>query len=310
MGTACGPSFLLQPFQPAGRHRKYQKMELYKMDWEGCSMKRTPMVILLTAAGILAASAVVGASGLSKKVSGLLRNDVKVVVSGTVTGLTPVFINGKAYLPAREAAAELGYELDWRGKEKVMFLEEKSQIMHNSGVISGVTAMSGGEVSFDFMGRSMNGFDGRIIFKANAHSVLTDEEGKSVGLEALQSGVRVTVEYGPAVLTSNPPQAYVRKLTVGQQRLIREDVIREANVADGDARIVFGTGEGDKYAADLVLNLGKETSVVKADGQSVPWSSLKTGMKVRAYYGPLLLQSMPLQSPADTIVILDETTGK
>jgi hypothetical protein len=268
-------------------------------------MKRSRRILLLTAAGLLAATTAAGAAGLTTKVAGLLRKDVKVAVDGTVTGMEPVFINGKAYLPAREAAAELGYDLSWNGKNKRLDLRNRENIILTPGVIESVTPIEGGQVSFELLGKAFKGNSGRVILHTDAGSSVTDDEGRASSVQALKAGMHVTVEYGPVVTDSVPARAAASKIVTGQLRLVREDVIRDVQLSDGDARIVFGNGEGGTFTPDLVLNLGKETSVSTSDGQSVPWSALTKGMRVRAYYGPALMKSMPPQSPADMLVILE-----
>ncbi len=70
-------------------------------------MKHKKALVILTAVGVLGATAVTGASGLVEKVSGLLRSDIKIVVNGEQTTLQPVYIDGKAYLPVRDAGGVL-----------------------------------------------------------------------------------------------------------------------------------------------------------------------------------------------------------
>lgn len=275
-------------------------------------MKKGRMILMLAAAGLLATTAAAaGAAGLTEKVTGLLRKDVSVVVDGAVTGMQPVFIDGKAYLPAREAAAELGYELTWNAGDKSISLRDQAGVVRDQGVMEKVSEQADGSVSFEFLGKT-SGDNKRIVLHADSRTAVVDAEGKAVDLRQLKPGTSAAVEYGPVVTDSVPPSAEASRITVGPVRLVREDVIGDVQIAEGDARIVFGAANGDQaFTPDLVLNLGKETSVVTPQGQSAPWSELKAGVKVRSYYGPALLKSMPPQSPADIIVILGpEGTAK
>lgn len=270
-------------------------------------MKRGKLVALLVVSGLLAATAAAEAAGLTSKVSGLLRKDVKVVVDGQDSGMEPVFINGKAYLPAREAAEAFGYEVNWNSGNKVLLFNDEANFTQNTGVIDRVTNDGNGAVTIDFLGRSLNGNNGRVILRPSANTSIIDEDGRAVHVEALKSGLHViSVKYGPAVLNSAPPQAHPVSMVVGQQRLIREDVVREVRKTEEEGTsVVFGSGEGSEYSTDLVLNVGKESALVDEQGTSMAWSELKAGARVKFYFGPAVTKSIPPQAPVDTMIVLE-----
>ncbi|WP_123042323.1 stalk domain-containing protein [Cohnella candidum] len=269
--------------------------------------KRIRTVLVLTAAGLLTVTAAAGASGLTSKVSGLLRKDVMVVVGGLDSGMVPVFIDGKAYLPAREVAQKFGYKITWVEEHKVVLLEDESTFFKDNGVITSVEQEGDGRVRFDFLGRSPNDANRRMIFHANAKSsVITDEEGRPAGLDALKPGVHVAVDYGPFVSASLPGSAFAQNIVVGTQRLIREDKLGDIRITDEGTSLILGTGEGNEFHTDLVLNAGKESTVISSKGDPLSWTDLKKGMRIRAYYGPAVSKSIPPQAPIDTIVVLDD----
>lgn len=270
--------------------------------------KRIQSILVLTAAGLLTVTAAAGASGLTSKVSGLLRKDVKVVVGNLDSGMVPVFIDGKAYLPAREVAEKFGYKISWVEEHKVVLLEDESKFLHNNGVITSVEQEGDGRVRFDFLGRSVDGANGRFIIHANTKisSVITDEEGRPAGLDAIKPGIHITVDYGPYVSTTLPASAFAQNIVVGTQRLIREDTLGDIRITDEGTSLVLGNGEGDAYRTDLVLNAGKESMVISSQGDPLSWTDLKKGMRIRAYYGPAVSKSIPPQAPIDTIVVLDD----
>ncbi|WP_164716284.1 stalk domain-containing protein [Paenibacillus whitsoniae] len=51
-----------------------------------------------------------------------LQKDVKIVVNGQDSPLTPVYIDGKAYLPVRDAATKLGYTVNYDEANKEQHL--------------------------------------------------------------------------------------------------------------------------------------------------------------------------------------------
>jgi hypothetical protein len=90
-------------------------------------MQKKKWIIIVTAVGLLGTSAAVGARSLVSKVNGVLHEEVVVSVNGTDTTLHPVYINGKAYLPARDTADALGYSLNWSNAGKEIVLSPKAE---------------------------------------------------------------------------------------------------------------------------------------------------------------------------------------
>ena len=88
-------------------------------------MQKKKLLVIVTAVGLLGTTAAVGASGLVSKVKGVLHKEIVVSVNGTDTEMHPVYIDGKAYLPARDAAAALGYNLNWNSKGKEIEITEQ-----------------------------------------------------------------------------------------------------------------------------------------------------------------------------------------
>jgi hypothetical protein len=98
-----------------------KRKEQYKI------MQKKKWIIIVTAVGLLGTSAAVGARSLVSKVNGVLHEEVVVSVNGTDTTLHPVYIDGKAYLPARDTVDALGYSLNWSNAGKEIVLSPKAE---------------------------------------------------------------------------------------------------------------------------------------------------------------------------------------
>ncbi|MFD2331359.1 stalk domain-containing protein [Cohnella sp. GCM10020058] len=268
-------------------------------------------VILLTAAGILGASAVAGASGLTQKVSGLLRGDIHVSVNGAAYGsIQPVYIDGKAYVPLRDTAGALGYELTWNQQAKQFDLTPKKEeqapvdaYIVSTGVVTDAQTANG-LTSLNVMGKGAAGTFNWIIAKVDKDTVIVDESGAAKTAADLKAGSRVSVEYGPIVALSFPAQSHAAKVTVLGERSIKEDKVGAVNKTDSGWQIQLGSGTGDAAISNLVLNVGADTLIVTSMGEPVKAEDIKVGDKVQAYYGPATTRSIPPQSAADTIVVL------
>ncbi|MFF2483463.1 hypothetical protein [Paenibacillus sp. NPDC058071] len=270
-------------------------------------MYKKKLIVLLTTAGLLGTTAVVGASGLVEKVSGFLHKDVKVVINGENTSLTPVYIDGKAYIQVRDAAANMGYSLHYDAKNKEIELNSKSEeqvdYMRGTGIIVGVSEAGTDQYRIEFLGMGNNAW---VILNVDKSTVIKNAEGKAVLAKDLKAGIQIIAEYGPFMTMSYPGQSAAASITVQAERSIKEDVIQSVKKTDDGWQVAFGETKDGETVTTLVLNAGKETSVLTSQGESVKWEDLKAGAKVRAYYGPIMTRSLPPQSPLFQLVVLSE----
>ncbi|RAP78038.1 hypothetical protein [Paenibacillus montanisoli] len=255
-------------------------------------MNKKKLIIVATVAGLLGTTVAAEASGFLRKVNGMLRGDITVTVDGQETSMEPVFINGKAYLPAKSEADALGYDLRYNAKEKRIEItsreeSEVDKLIPVSGVIETVGYNQQGDVQITVLGRG-----NWIVLTVDKDTALTDQDGKKFAAKNLKAGMEVYAEYGPVVAMSYPGQSHAAKVVVGTERLVREDVIQSVEKTSDGWQVRIG-----KDATAIVLNAGKETSVVDQERQPLEWSALKPGMKVTAYYGPIMTKSLPPISP-------------
>lgn len=271
-------------------------------------MRNKKLMILVTVAGLLGTTAVVGATGLVTKVNGVLHKEVNVSVNGTDTTLHPVYIGGKAYLPAREMATQLGYDLSWANKGKEIEItskgEQAADYIRTMGVIVNVTAVDNGQYRIEVLGKGEYNW---IILYADKDTILTDMDSQAVAAKDLKAGTMITAEFGPIVAMSFPGQSQAHKIVVSNQSLVKEDVIQSVDKTDDGWQVKFGETKDGVTTTTLVLAAGKETSVLTSEGQSVDWADLKAGTKATAYYGPIMTKSLPPQSPLHYLVVAPTT---
>ncbi|MBB6637211.1 stalk domain-containing protein [Cohnella thailandensis] len=281
-------------------------------------MNKKKWVVVATLVGLLGTTAAAQATGVFGKVSGLIRSDIKISVDGQATGMQPVYINGQAYLPVRDEAAALGYEVTYNAGNKTIELnkvpssgslsngtksEEESQYAHISGIVKSVKETEDGQYRLEVLGRGNANW---IILYADKETVIQDSEGKTVAAADLKEGTEINADYGPVVAMSYPGQSHAASITVGLSRLVTDDTIQSIEKSDEGYRVSLGKTENGTKTIDLVLNTGKETFLMNEEGQPVEWKDLKEGAKVRAYYGPITTRSLPPQSPVFYLVVLNE----
>lgn len=270
-------------------------------------MLKKKLVVLATVVGLLGTTAAVGASEILEKVTGIVHKDVKVVVNGANTSLTPVYIDGKAYIPVRDASADLGYEVTYDEAKKEIGLnkikEEAANYMRGTGVIVGIQPTKDGQYRIELLGKGSNAW---VILYADAKTVIKDRSGNVVSADTLKAGTQITAEYGPVMAMSFPGQSHAASITVEADRLVKEDVIQTVKQTNDGWQVQFGETKDGTAVPSLTLNAGKETSVMTAQGESVKWEDLKAGTRVRAYYGPIMTRSIPPQSPLYYLVVLGD----
>ncbi|MDD9270460.1 stalk domain-containing protein [Paenibacillus sp. GCM10023248] len=256
------------------------------------------LTVILTLAGILGTTAAVGAEDLVEKVTGYLQKDVKVLVNGQDSTLTPVYIDGKAYLPVRDAATKLGYTVSYDEANQEIELNEAADLMRASGVVVSVQTTEDGKSRIELLGSTW------VILHVDNSTAIKSLDGKTLTPADLKAGTQIDAEFGPAMAMSFPGQAQAVNINVHADRLVKEDTIKEVKHTDDGWRVQLGD--------DLILNAGKETRVMTSQGESVNWEDLKAGTKVKAYYGPILTKSLPPQSPVYLLVVQAQTavTGK
>ncbi|WP_284646017.1 stalk domain-containing protein [Paenibacillus silviterrae] len=245
--------------------------------------------VLLALTGILGTTAAVGAEDLVEKVTGYLQKDVKVLVNGQDSTLTPVYIDGKAYIPVRDAAAKLGYTVNYDEANKEIELDEAVDLMRASGVIVNVQANEDGKYRIELLGSTW------VILTVDQSTDMKSLDGKTLTPADLKAGTQIDAEFGPAMAMSFPGQAQAVRIHVHADRAVKEDTIKEVKRTDDGWRVQLGDA--------LILNAGKETRVMTSQGESVNWEDLKAGMKVKAYYGPFETRSLPPQSPVFLLVV-------
>ena len=250
------------------------------------------IAVVLTLAGLLGTTAAVGAEGLVAKVTGYLQKDVKVLINGQDSLLTPVYIDGKAYIPVRDAAAKLGYTLNYDAENKEIELDEAADLMRATGVIVSVEAQEGGRYRIQLLGSTW------VILTVDESTAITSLDGTTRTPADLKAGTQIDAEFGPAMAMSFPGQAHAVNINVHADRAVKEGTITAVKPTDDGWQVQLGD--------DLVLNAGKETRVVTSQGESVNWEDLKAGMKATAYYGPFETKSLPPQSPVFLLVVQAE----
>ncbi|MBD2843814.1 hypothetical protein IDH44_01305 [Paenibacillus sp. IB182496] len=272
-------------------------------------MKKTKWLITATVGGLLLTTAAAGADSIAERVDGWLRGDVNITIDGETTGLHPVYIDGKAYLPVREAAGAMGYNVNW-SKERIALEQEEGQpvdeeeeaLLQLSGVISSLSKTDDG-YRLEVLGHGTNQW---MVLHVDEETVVSDSDGNAAQGAALEEGMRINAQYGPIIAMSYPGQSHAASIEIVGETLVREDAAFTVEQGDDGWQLQFAELQDSEFKPVLTLNGGKETLLITAQGTPVDWHQIVPGTKVKAYYGPMMTKSLPPQSPAHVIVVQDE----
>lgn len=268
-------------------------------------MKKQKWIILATAAGLLATTGA-SAAGLIEKVTGQLRGDISVTVNGEKTQLHPVYIDGKAYIPVRDAAEAFGYGITWHQKQLDLTSKqtppaEEAGYITTSGVVASATATADGGVRLEVLGTGPNPW---IILTADAKTTIAGADGKKLAAGDLKAGMHIIAEYGPIIAMSYPGQSHAASINVTAERQVLEQAVYSVEKADGGWLIQFSELKDGVDMPVLTLQSGKETRLVDKEGRPADWTQIKPGTPVRAYYSPTITEGQA--AALDTLVVLEE----
>ena len=241
-------------------------------------MNFTKMTLLLTVAGLVGAVSLATGSGLSEKVEGVLRKDFSIRLDGNPTELHPIIINGTSYLPVRDTAKLMGYDVNWNENKKEILLDEKKSGWITEGVVA-ATMYEDGDRRLELVGKPVKGEYSIIILSLNENTVISDADGEDFAVDNIVVGTYLTANFGPVVLDSYPSIGHANKLIVRESRSIAEGVVQTMEKTEAGWRVAVKNADGL-----IEMTMNERTVVFTEQGESIDISEWNRGDKIRAYY--------------------------
>ena len=136
--------------------------------------------------------------------------------------------------------------------------------------------------------------------------MIKDGSGKAYAAKDLKAGTQIEAEYGPIIAMSYPGQSHAATITVGAERLIKEDVIQSVKHTEDGWQVIFGETKDGAAVPTLALTAGKETSLITVERSTCrvgrPESRNQGSL---SYYGPVATKTLPLMSPLYYLVVVN-----
>lgn len=213
-------------------------------------------------------------------------------------GATPELTNGKTYVPLAffSDVVKANVQVDETG---TVSISDKVEGIAKRGVITSI-----GESQI-----GMNGFAYGTKLNITENTVITASDGKKLAFNDLRPGMEIDVRHAEIATASLPPITNALQITVKNPEatdlLGTAGEITEVKELDGIKRItVKGEGLSDQAQDVIILTISSDTVITGTkDNQTISAQELKPGQKVYAFYGPILLKSMPPIGGAARIMI-------
>ncbi|MGE7920758.1 peptidase [Viridibacillus sp. NPDC093762] len=150
----------------------------------------------------------------------------------------------------------------------------------------------------------------KIVLHFADKAQILDQNGKAIKVSAIKSGMTVKAFYGPAVTMSIPAQSttdYVVVNLATEKAVGTNGII--TNVSD-EKFTVIGNPMKKGGVDYVILSVDENTQIVNQAGKSLTLESLKSDVRVEAYYGEMMTTIYPAQTHADKIVVKELEQNK
>lgn len=144
-----------------------------------------------------------------------------------------------------------------------------------------------------------------VILNITDKTVIKDEEGNKLTVDALKDNVIVEASYGPTMTMSLPPISNAISIVVKGETVRKTGTILDVNVKDNQASIRLDVNSDGNTGNDIVLSVNKDTTIVTEDGQELKVSELEAGQKIIGFHSQIMTLSLPPISPAYQIVVTE-----
>jgi hypothetical protein len=152
-----------------------------------------------------------------------------------------------------------------------------------------------------------------IKLKINPGTNISDENNKTISLNDIKEGMTVKAYYPQGVTKSLPPQGVAKEIIITSKHNDIKLLTTEGNIVDineiknGIMATVQEKNTTNPFEGQIRLAINAETEIVnEVDGKKLTIDDIKDGIRIKAYYGPVVTMSIPAQSTAKKIIVVKE----
>ncbi|ETT88786.1 peptidase [Viridibacillus sp. FSL R5-0477] len=155
----------------------------------------------------------------------------------------------------------------------------------------------------------------KIVLHFADKAQILDQNGNAIKVSAIKPGMTVKAFYGPAVTMSIPAQSTTNYVVVNlaTKEVVQEEAVGTngiiTNVADKKFTVIGNSMK--KGGVDyVILSVDENTQIVDQAGKSLSLESLKSDVRVEAYYGEMMTMIYPAQTHAEKIIVKETEHNK
>lgn len=280
----------------------------------------TTKMKVLTAVGVLSTMSLTAiAAPILQEVSATLRKDITFTLNGekTLEGTDVLIYENSAYLPLRALGEELGVKVEYsNGEIKITNQANGMTKTVNAGETAAAEltpAMEGVHIPKAII-KAIDSDSRQItILPADkedvAHNYIVLNLPEDMEMKDFAVDMAVSVTHSPVMTRSMPPQTAAFEIVPFSEVAPLENITLENVfiVEVGENRVVIGNPEDPKNIEfQTVLNIGPETSIRHyKNKKAYTFSDLKVGQKITVVHSPIMTLSLPGQTAAIEIILMD-----
>ena len=142
-----------------------------------------------------------------------------------------------------------------------------------------------------------------VVLVAGSHTLILNSRGIPIPAALLRRGMTVNATFSSAMTRSIPPQAtaYLIRIT---ERQSTEETTRGTILSIDRRNRSFIMSNERNFSNTIQMNVNEDTRIFDCSGRPIQFSDLREGMQVRVRHANFMTASIPPQTTAFTIEML------
>lgn len=272
------------------------------------------VAVVALSVGLIGSTAVAASTADWTEVKAIFNHKMKVAIDGQApeSPMTPLMVDGVAYLPVRDLGEALGMNVIWNEQEYRIDIQNGPKEAVTDTMEAIVLDVQAAANSGDRIVNVLSlGADSpypviRLIVPADLNITGPESEDSKEAPE-LKPGMKIEATYSLAMTRSLPPQTRAEAVHIIHELGKVEGTVQSVKSTDHGWTIKVDEKEGDPTSG-VILHIAEDT-VIRSGAMAEPAKAdeIREGAKIKAYYGPIMTMSLPPQSSAQAIILLDDT---
>ncbi|MCI9627276.1 MAG: copper amine oxidase N-terminal domain-containing protein [Clostridia bacterium] len=147
-----------------------------------------------------------------------------------------------------------------------------------------------------------------VVLNIGEETKLVGKDGEDIKIADLTTGMKVNVVYGEIMTASEPPQNVPVSVRIVEERETETSLAKVLEV-DLEAQQIVTGEDIEKPETQVVFNVGDDTKITK-DGKDIELKDIKADDNIRVIHSIAMTRSLPPQTAAYEIEVVDAEAGQ